>query len=208
MVREFELIKEKTALLIVDMQNDFVRPDGAMCVQEAFATIEPIQKMIRFARDNDMVVVYATFMTGPKETHLWTWSPEAATANCCRRNFRRYYADIDKTLICTDVIDELAPELPGDYVIEKYGYSAFRDTNLVGVLKSEGLDTVIVTGTVTQICVEDTVHDAFELGIKALVLSDCVSSFSELQQKAVLENIAHKYGMVMTSDEAIESYTR
>jgi ureidoacrylate peracid hydrolase len=207
MARTFDLKKDRTALVIVDMQNDFVRKDGAMRVDEAFSTIEPIQKLIRFARDNNIIVVFTRFLSGPVQTHLWNWSPETEASKNCRRNHKRYYSDIDKTLECADVIDELKPILPADYVIDKYGYSSFRNTNLADVLASEGRDTIIVAGTVTQICVADTVHDAFHLSINAVVASDCVSSFSELQQKAILENVAHKYGMVLTSEEIIEKFS-
>lgn len=206
MIREFELIREKTALVIVDMQNDFVRPDGAMCVPEAYATIAPIQKLLKFARENQMPVVFTKFLSGSVPTYLWNWSPETEATKNCRRNYERFYPDLNAMRQCADVIDELKPILPEDFVVEKYNYSAFRNTFLQDALASEGRDTIIVTGTVTQICVQDTVHDAFALGIKALVASDCVSTFSPIQQQACLENFRHKYGMVMTSDEIIAAY--
>jgi nicotinamidase-related amidase len=202
----FELSIPKAALVIVDMQNDFVREGAPMQVEDAKATIEPTQRLIEFARKNEMPVIFTKFLIGPCHTFLWDWSPQAAEFHNCLRGYERYYPDIDKTVQCADVIDELKPILPEDYIIEKYGYSAFHNTNLFDVLISEGRDTIIVTGTVTQICVGDTVHDAFHYAIKTVVASDCVSSFSELQQKASLENFAKKYGMVMTSEEIMREF--
>ena len=170
------------------------------------ATIEPIKKLIAFARRNGMPVIFTKFMSGNFPTHLWIWSPETEESHNCKRGYVRHYTDIDKDEQCADVIDELGPIMPEDYVIEKYNYSAFRNTNLVDVLESEGRDTIIVAGTVTQICVEDTIHDAFANSINVLEVSDGVSSFSELQQQASIENVANKYGMVMTSDEIIAKY--
>lgn len=202
----FELSIPKAALVIVDMQNDFVREGAPMQVEDAKATIEPTQRLIEFARKNEMPVIFTKFLIGPCHTFLWDWSPQAAEFHNCLRGYERYYPDIDKTVQCADVIDELKPILPEDYIIEKYGYSAFHNTNLFDVLISEGRDTIIVTGTVTQICVGDTVHDAFHYAIKTVVASNCVSSFSELQQKASLENFAKKYGMVMTSEEIMREF--
>ena len=143
------------------------------------------------------------FLAGPKRTLLWNWSPEIPEVNACRRHFMRYYPDVRKELECTDIIDELYPEKE-DYVVEKYGYSAFRNTNLLDVLYSLDRDTIIVTGTVTQICVEDTVHEAFYNRINAVVARDAVSSFSQELQEATLRNIDMKYGYVMGSDEIME----
>jgi nicotinamidase-related amidase len=203
----FKLSIPKTALLIVDMQNDFVREKGAMVVQEAKATIEPTKRLIEFARKNQMPVIFTKFLTGPRRTFLWDWSPQSESDKNCLRGLEKYYPDIDKTVQCSDVIDEFKPIMPEDYIVEKYGYSAFHNTNLLDVLISEDRDTIIVTGTVTQICVGDTVHDAFHNAIKAVVASDCVSSFSELQQKASLENFALKYGVVKTSEEIMREFS-
>lgn len=205
MARTFEFQKEKTALVIVDMQNDFVREGAPMRVDATHATIEPIKKLIAFARENKMAVIFTRFISGKTPTLLWNWSPEIATHNNCVRGFERHYTDVGRALQCSDVIDELKPILPEDYIVDKYHYSAFRNTNLIDVLRSEGADTIIVTGTVTQICVEDTVHDGFAEGFKVLVASDCVSTWDELQQKAALENFANKYGMVMSSEEIMQA---
>ena len=204
MARTFELLKEQTALLIVDLQNDFCRRGAPMLVEEAFGTIPANQKLLAFAREHCMPVVFTKFVSGKKASWLWNWSPEIEKHHCCMRGYERYYPDIARSEQCADIIDELKPILPEDYVIEKYHYSSFRNTSLIDILRSEGVDTVIVTGTVTQICVEDTAHDGFAEGIKVVVASDCVSTWDPLQQRASLENIANKYGMVMSSDEIIK----
>lgn len=207
MARTFPLIKEKTALIIVDMQNDFVRADAALYVPDAIGTVSAIQKLISFARENKMIVIWARFMSGNVPTLLWNWSPEIEQFGCCKRQSFRHYTDIDKTKECIEIIDELLPmKQPEDFVIDKFNYSAFRNTYLIDALRSEGRDTLIVAGTVTQICVEDTIHDAFAEQLKVVAASDAVSSFDDAQHAASLENVAMKYGMVMTTDEIITAY--
>lgn len=195
----------RTALVIVDLQNDFVREGAGMEVESARDTLDANKKLIAFARKNGVPVIYTKFITGPVRTLVWNWSPQIADANACRRHFKRYYPDMGKELECTDIVGEIYPEKE-DYIIEKYGYSAFRNTNLSDVLKSLGRDTIIVTGTVTQICVEDTVHEAFHNGIHVVVARDAVSSFSPELQDATLKNIDMKYGAVMDSDEIMKAF--
>ncbi len=194
---------EKTALLIVDLQNDFVRVGAGMEVPDARDTIKSNQELIAFARENDMPVIYTKFIAGPKKTLLWNWSPQIEQVNACMRRFKRYYPDVDKELDCTDIIDEIYP-LEDDYIVEKYGYSSFHNSNLLDVLYSLDKDTIIVTGTVTQICVEDTVHEAFHNRLHVLVASDAVSSFSKELHDAALSNIDMKYGKVMHSRDIMK----
>jgi len=203
MSRTFEFTKDKTALLIVDLQNDFCRQGAPMLVEEAMETIPANQKLLAFARENNMPVIFTKFVTGKKASWLWNWSPEIESSQCCKRGHERYYPDIGRKEQCSDIIDELKPVHPEDYVIEKYHYSSFRNTALTDILRSEGADAIILTGTVTQICVEDTAHDGFAEGIKVIVASDCVSTWDPLHQKATLANIANKYGLVKSSDEII-----
>jgi hypothetical protein len=68
-----------------------------------------------------------------------------------------------RELDCTDILEEISPE-PGDIVVEKFGYGAFHGTPLAGVLREAGVESLVVTGTVTQICVEETAREAFHHG--------------------------------------------
>ena len=200
---EFE--RDKTALVIVDMQNDFVREGAAMEVPDARKTIPCIQALLKMARQHKMPVIYTKFVAGPKCTFLWEWSQQIPKDKCCIRGYKRRYKDHDGELECTDIVSELYPE-PLDYVFEKYNYSAFRNAPLKDILLGHHCDALIVTGTVTHICVCDTVHDAAQEHFKVLVASDGVSDYSDLQQKASLESFHTKYGVVETSAEIIKRF--
>jgi len=200
---EFE--RDKTALLIVDMQNDFVREGAPMEVPTTRETIGPIQSLIKMARQHKMPIIYTKFVAGPKRTFLWEWSQQIPNSNSCVRGVKRKYNDVPGELECTDIIEELYPE-PQDYVYEKYNYSSFRNAPLRDILLGNHCDAMIVVGTVTHICVGDTVHDAAQEHFKALVASDGVSSYCDLQQKAALERFHTKYGVVETSAEIIKRF--
>lgn len=197
--RPFEIEPARSAFVIVDMQNDFVRVGAPLEVPDSRATIAPIKTTIRLFRELDRPVIFTRFIAGPQETILWKWSPQLyPPVNCCRPGFLRHYQEIGAERDCAAVIDEL-PVLPGDYVVDKYWYGAFFRTNLPDILAAENVDTVIVSGTVTQICVEETARGAFHLGYKTVVLSDCVSSFDTDMHLATLRNFEMKFGRVLDS---------
>ena len=199
----FELDADSSALIVVDMQNDFVRVGAPLEVPDARETIEVHQELINWFRDRDRPVVFTRFIAGPTPTLIWNWSPVIAPPTCCCwPGYMRSYPDVDGERDCVAVIDELAP-LPGDHQVDKYGYSAFHRTRLSDLLHAEAADTVVITGTVTQICVEDTARGAFHEGFKAAVVSDAVSSFAPDLHQASLRSLAMKYGRVLTAREAL-----
>ena len=118
------------ALLIVDMQNDFVRVGAPLEVPQSRDTIPVHRRLLEFCRTWRVPVLYTKFVAGPRRTLIWEWSPVLAPPVCCWKGHRRYYEDVDRELDCSDIIDEIYP-VPDDPVIEKFGYGAFHNTNLI-----------------------------------------------------------------------------
>jgi nicotinamidase-related amidase len=196
------------ALVIVDMQNDFVREGAPMEVPDARKTIPQHQQLIAFCRKANIPIVYTRFLAGPNRTLMWEWSPELESpVLACRRGHRRHYVDVDRTFDCTDVIAEIFPQ-PGDHVIDKYGYGAFHSTNLEDTLRSLGVESLIITGTVTQICVEETGREAFHHGYKTTLVADAVSSYMPDLHAATLKNFKLKFGWVLTAEEVIQALSQ
>jgi nicotinamidase-related amidase len=190
------------ALMIIDMQNDFVREGAPMEVPDARATIPQNQTLIEFFRKANLPIIYTRYLAGDHWL-LWNWSPELeAPTNACQLGHQRYYTDVDKTLDCADVIEEIYPR-QGDHTIDKYGYGAFHETKLDNLLKNLGVESLIVTGTVTQICVEETARQAFHHGYKTTLVSDAVSSYMPDLHAATLKNFELKFGWVSTTEEII-----
>jgi nicotinamidase-related amidase len=196
---------ENPALVIVDMQNDFVREGAPMEVPDARVTIPQHQQLIAAFRKAGLPIIYTRFLAGPSRTLLYEWSPQLEPPTlACQRGYLRHFADVGKTLDCADVIEEIYPQ-PGDYIIDKYGYGAFHSTNLHDTLRSLGVDSLIMTGTVTQICVEETARGAFHHGYRTTVVSDAVSSYIPDLHAATLKNFAHKFGWVSTTHEVLQA---
>jgi len=192
------------ALIVVDMQNDFVREGAPMEVPDARKTIAQHLKLIEFFRRAGLPIIFTRFISGPKHTLIWEWSPELEPpVMACRPGHKRHYEDVNRTLDCADVIEEIYPR-PGDYIVDKYGYGAFHNTNLQDALRSMAVESLIITGTVTQICVEETGRQAFHHGYKTTVVSDAVSSYMPDLHTATLKNFALKFGWVLTTEEVLK----
>jgi len=196
------------ALVVVDMQNDFVRVGAPLEVPQARDTIAVHRELIAFSRTRQIPVIFTKFLAGPGRTLIWEWSPVLAPPICCCwKGHVRGYGDRDKELECSDIINELAPE-PADPVVEKFGYGAFHNTNLDDILEARHVESVFVTGTVTQICVEETAREAFKYGYKTTIISDAVSSYLPDLHEAALKNFGLKFGWVSSAAEVMSRLER
>jgi nicotinamidase-related amidase len=200
----FAIHAARSALIVVDMQNDFVRATAPLEVPDARATIHAISRLADAFRSLGRPVVFTRFLAGPGRTLIWTWSPPLAPpVCCCWPGFQRSYPDVSGPRDGAAIVDELAPQA-ADLVVDKYGYGAFHRTNLLDQLLARDVDTVVVTGTVTQICVDETVRGAFEHGLQAVLVSDAVSSFDPELHTATLRNVAMKFGRVVDTASVLE----
>lgn len=192
-----------TALVIVDMQNDFVRSGAPLEVPDAIRTVPAQQALIQAFRKNKLPIIFTKFISRPHYYLLWEWSPQCQPpTKCCWKRHQRHYKDLGATRECTEIIDELLPA-SSDIVIEKFGYGAFHETMLNKTLQSLGITSLVITGTVTQICVEETAREAFHHGFRTTIVEEGVSSFAPDLQAATLKNFAMKFGWVSTSERII-----
>ena len=176
----------KLAVLVVDMLNDFV--SGVLKCESATRIIPNIKKLIENARERKVPVIYTndTHLHGvDKEFQIW--KPHAVSGTWGG-----------------EVIDELKP-VETDYVIPKRRYSAFFATGLDLLLRELGVDTIVLTGLVTNVCIQHTAADAFFRGYKILVPQDCVEAVTEETHRKALEYMKTFYGCKITTlDETLE----
>jgi nicotinamidase-related amidase len=192
-----------SALIVVDMQNDFVRKGAPLEVPTALGTVAAQKTLILAFRNRKLPIVYTKFISHPHYYLLWEWSPQCQPpTKCSWKGHQRYYQDISASRDCTEIIDELLPA-QDDIIIEKFGYGAFHGTPLADTLHARGVTTLAITGTVTQICVEETAREAFHHGFRTTLVEDGVSSFAPDLHAATLKNFAMKFGWVSKSDKII-----
>ena len=174
-----------TAVLVVDMLNDFFVDGGAMVLKGGEVLYEPHQRLLSAARAADMPVLWLN-QSLPADDSLF----EMRTVHCLAGSWG------------AQVVDALSVG-ESDIVIPKRRYSGFFQTTLDLTLREKGIDTVIVTGVVTNICVRSTVHDAFFLRYRVLVPDDLVMATSPQAQEVTLYDIDTHYGDVTNLDNLL-----
>jgi len=179
-----------TALLVVDMLKDFFDQGGAMVLEGGKALYAPHQKLLAAARAANMPVFWLN-QSLPADDSLF----EMRVVHCLAGSWG------------AEVVDELPVE-ENDIVIPKRRYSGFFQTTLDLTLRERGIDTVIVTGVVTNICVRSTVHDAFFLRYKVLVPEDLVMATSPQAQEVTLYDIDTHYGDVTNLENILVALQR
>jgi len=180
--------RESTAVLVVDMLNDFFKPGGRMVLEGGHVLFEPIRKLLRRARRFKVPIIYLndSHRPGLKED----------------REFKKRAQHCIEGTWGAQVVSELRPQ-NGDLIISKRRFSGFFETDLDLTLKDLRIDTLIIIGVVTNICVRSTVHDAFFRGYKVIVPKDCVMATGEREQASSLYDIETHFGDVTTSDRII-----
>jgi nicotinamidase-related amidase len=201
----FPLRPSAQALVVVDMQNDFLRVGAPQEVPEGRAVIPTVARLVEGFRAARRPVVYTRFLAGPARTLMTVWSPECGDEQrSCWPGHRRKYEDRRDELEGPDVVDELTPQAD-ELIVDKYGYGAFHNTVLHDGLRARGCDQVVVCGVITQICVEDTVRQGFHLGLEMVAVRDAVASFDAELHEATLRNLGMKFAAVLEADSVLDA---
>lgn len=176
---------DRTAIVIIDMQNDFVRDDGALCVPGAADTVPVIRRLVKLARSSSMPVFYSqdTHREGDPEWKIWP--------KHCERGSHGW-----------EIVDELKPG-PGDVVFEKVRYDAFYGTNLDHELRLRGIHTLIICGTVASICVHYTAASAGLRWYRVIHPVDALSALHPFDMEAALRQASFLFQATLTKAAGI-----
>ncbi len=175
----------RTALVVIDMQNDFVKQGGSLVVADAEATLPKIQGLLELARESGMKVVYSqdTHTDGDPEWKIW---PEHAREGTWGWN----------------IVEELAPR-EGEAVIRKVRYDAFYGTHLDHFLRIWGIDTLVICGTVANICVHYTAASAGLRWYDVVIPRDAVSALDPFDLESSLRQTAFLFNGKISTSAAI-----
>ena len=195
-----------TALLVVDMQNAFVEKDvGHAWVPEAKSIVPNINAIAGALRGAGGLVVWIKNTFTEESAKSWShfhdelWNPE--------RKAKRI-ASMSEGTLGHELCAGLEPR-PEDPVVLKTRYSAFIQgaSNLESILHERGIGTVLVTGTVTNVCCESTARDAMMLNFRTIMVSDANAAISDEAHSASLASFWSTFGDVRSSTEVIDLIT-
>jgi nicotinamidase-related amidase len=203
-----------TALVIIDMQRDFMEPGGfgetlGNDVSQLASAVAPIAAVLKAARETGMMVVHT------REGHLPDLS-DAPPAKIDRGAPSLRIGDpgpMGRILIRGEAGHDIIPALypvEGEIVIDKPGKGAFYATTLGADLKARDIDTLLVCGVTTEVCVNTTVREANDRGYRCIVISDgCASYFPEFHEMGLkmIKAQGGIFGWVASSAAILEAMT-
>ncbi|HLW60106.1 MAG TPA: isochorismatase family cysteine hydrolase [bacterium] len=183
--RRVEVGPRDTALIVVDMQNDFVDAKGSLYVAGAAATVPAIRRLRALARAHGLPIVYTQDWHRADDPEFALWGPHAVAGTWG-----------------AEIVPDLAPD-PGDLVIRKLRYDAFYRTELEDELRRRRIETLVITGTVSNICVLHTAGSAALRWFRIVVPVDATSALTEFDRHAAFRQIAFLYRGTLTQSDGL-----
>jgi nicotinamidase-related amidase len=189
----FTLDPEKTALLVIDMQNAFVAENAVYEAPKARDIIPNIARMLHFAREQGLPVVWTrSDHRPPYGGVLLKKCPAVREDRVCWPGHESF-----------DFYPDMPDRAEGEYEVVKHKYDAFFETDLDAILRNHRVETVIITGTATNICCDTTARSAFCRDYQVAFVSDATASFDDGMHEATLKTMELLFGRVMTTDELL-----
>jgi ureidoacrylate peracid hydrolase len=190
----------RTAHLVIDLQNGFMEPGAPVEVptaREIVANVNTISEAVRRAGGTN---IFVQFTTPADALEAWSSFYSRFPADARRAHQEAFAPGAHHW--------QLWPELEvrdGDLTLEKGRFAAFipGTSSLHEVLQGRGIDTLIITGTVTNVCCESTARDAMQLNYKVIFVSDGTAAFSDAEHNATLNNLCALFADVMSTGDVV-----
>lgn len=196
---------QKTAIVLIEYQNDFTSEGGTLHnavkgVMESTGMLSNTVETVEKARELGATIVHAP-ISFTEDYHELTAEPYGILKGVVdSKSFR-------KGSWGAEIIEDLKPQTK-DIVIEgKRGLDAFASTNLDFILRSRGIETIVLGGFLTNCCVESTMRTGYEKGYNVITLKDCTATLSEDEQKMAVEKNYPMFSRPMNHDEFLETLT-
>lgn len=200
-MKDLSFEKERSALLIIDMQNGFIHPEGSLSrmgldTSRTSLAIEPVQKLKAAFKAQNLPVIYIRHEHRADGTDAGliakVFPPIMDLGHCKEGTWD------------SEIIDALKPDTD-DYVVKKHRFSAFYNTPLEEILRGLGVDILVVSGIATNVCVESTVRDAFYRDYNVFVPQEATAGFTEEQEMGALGNFHFAFARVVPMETMLNS---
>ena len=212
----FNLPLSQTALLVIDMQNDFCHPDGfngselGLDMTAVRAIIPAVQSLVNWARNTGIKIIFTRESHAPDLSDL---SPSKKTRYANAGSPIGQVGKMGRFLVRGEpgaaIIDEIQP-LPSERQLDKPAHSCFVNTSLEEILKADNITHLLIVGVTTECCVLATYRHASDLGYYCLLLDDCCAAFDSKDHEAtvhILQSEGGVLGWVAHSSKLFEATT-
>lgn len=211
--RQLRFDLSRSAIVVIDMQNDFCHPDGWLAsigvdIAPARAPIAPLQRLLPLLRQSNVPVIWVNWGSRPDQANLTpsvlhVYNPDGISNGIGKPLPSNGAPVLEKGSWAAAVVDELCPEAR-DISVDKFRMSGFQDTELDSVLRNLDISTVLFAGVNADQCVACTLQDANFAGYDCLYLEDCCATTSpSFCLDATLYNVQQCFGFVINSDEIV-----
>ncbi|MEF8840309.1 MAG: cysteine hydrolase [Haloarculaceae archaeon] len=179
---------DSTALVVVDMQNGFCKPDGSLYAPGSESAIGPVASLVDRAHDSGVRVVFT------RDVH----PPEQFDGAHYYDEFEQWGEHVLEGSWDAELVEELAVD-EDDHVVEKHTYDAFFATELDGWLSARGIDDLVICGTLANVCVLHTAGSAGLRDYRPVLVEDCVGALEADHREYALEHADWLFGEVVGS---------
>lgn len=193
-----------SALLVVDIQNDYIHPEGSAGkggrdTSASIAMMPRLHRLIAAARERNIPIFYLRNWHSPN-TNSVAWASRRAA-------HRGVGGEAGQAGTWGAEWYEVEPG-PDDVVINKHRYDGFLGTPLETILRTRGIETAVVCGVATNVCVESTARAAHMRDFHLVLVGDCCAAFDQALHDATLENVRKHFGSVATAEEVEAAWPR
>jgi ureidoacrylate peracid hydrolase len=198
------LTKDKTLLIVVDMQNGFCHAEGSFAklgldVTMTNGAIAGCARLVALARKAGVPIVFTRYV----------YRPDYLDGGILVQELMPVIAEVGSLTAGSwdaEIVDELQPDSQ-DFVIDKNRYSAFYGTGLDPILTSIGAESVVVCGVTTNMCVETTARDAMQRDYRTFVVRDATGELDAQRHEFALATLGFGFGRIVTVDEIGTAWT-
>ncbi|MFC1969554.1 cysteine hydrolase family protein [Chloroflexota bacterium] len=205
-----ETLEEKVdprhaALVVIDMQNDFCHSEGFMAkrgrdMSSCQNVVPKLSNLLTHAHQIGVSIIFVRMINND-------WTQSEAILEWRKRVFGDTSVMPVRDGTWGAEFYQLSP-LPSDNIITKHRYSAFINTSLELILRSRGIRTLILSGVMTNVCVESTAREGFMRDYYIVFLKDCTGTYNPQIHEATLQNIEAMFGVVINSDDVIAAWAK
>lgn len=176
----------KTAVMVIDMQNDFIEEKGKLYVPRSEKLIKPIKSILDKAREAGATIIYTQDWHHEDDPEFKVWGEHALADSWG-----------------AEIVEELKPK-EGEFVVRKPSYDAFYGTPLEHILRYRGLENLILTGVLANICVLHTAGSAAMRGYRLIIPVDCILALNEFDYALSLRQMSFIYKAKLTRSDMMK----